>query len=80
MVTYNSLLTEAAETAKGHSYEKAIALLLRANEISRENSIAETALYDRVVLKAAIPRIDELLSDSRLKLWAGEPEAALASR
>ncbi len=77
VASYNSLLIEAAESAKGHSYEDAVKLLLRANELSHEYSIAETALYDSVVIKAGIPRIGELLSESRLKLWAGEPEVAL---
>ncbi|MHC1775424.1 MAG: hypothetical protein AB9834_08435 [Lentimicrobium sp.] len=78
LVSYNSLLSEAVEMAKSRSYAKAVELLLRATDLSREYAIAEDALYDSVISKAGIPRINEMLSGSRLKLWAGEPEAALA--
>lgn len=78
LASYTSFLNEAAESAKSHSYENAIGLLLKASELSREYSITETALYDSVVFKAGIPGINALLSESRLKLWAGEPETALA--
>lgn len=75
--SFESLVNQAAELSKGHEFKKAVDLLIQATEISREYHIISTALYDSIVDRAVITRINSLLSESRLKLWAGEPENAL---
>lgn len=77
IVSYNLHVQNAAESARILNHEKAVLLLVQASGLSRDHHIVQTALYDSIVAKSGISRINELLSEGRLKLWAGEPEIAL---
>jgi len=76
-INYNSLLKEAEESLKGFNLEKAVELLIQASDFSRKYPAIQQPLYDSIVLKAGIPKINALFSEGRIKLWAGEPENAL---
>jgi len=76
-VSYHSLLSQAAELVKVSDMEPAVELLLKAATLSRERGIQNTAIFDSLVMKAGSSRVNALLSEGRLKLWAGEPEKAL---
>ena len=76
-VSFNKILHGAAESAASFDNKKVVELLIEATELSREFRIPLTERYDTLVSKAAIPWINSLLSEGRLKLWAGEPENAL---
>ncbi|PKN98391.1 MAG: hypothetical protein CVU43_16325 [Chloroflexi bacterium HGW-Chloroflexi-5] len=76
-VSFNKILRGAAESAGSFDNKKAVDLLIEATELSREFRIPLTKRYDTLVSQAAIPYTNSLLSEGRLKLWAGEPENAL---
>jgi tetratricopeptide (TPR) repeat protein len=76
-VNYNLVLKEAEESLRDFNTEKAVELLLLASDLSRKYPDIYQPVYDSVLKKAGIPKINLLFSDGRLKLWAGEPEAAL---
>ncbi|MBK6347125.1 MAG: hypothetical protein IPF68_14575 [Bacteroidales bacterium] len=77
MVSYHTLLGQAAELVKVSEMKPAVELLLKAATLSRDSGILNTAYFDSLVMKAGSDRVNALLSEGRLKLWAGEPERAL---
>jgi hypothetical protein len=76
-VNYNVVLKEAEESLRDFNNDRAVELLLLASDLSRKYPDIYQPVYDSVLKKAGIPKINSLFSDGRLKLWAGEPEAAL---
>ncbi|MFH1120156.1 MAG: hypothetical protein V1775_10040 [Bacteroidota bacterium] len=77
LVSYKALVQSAAEMVKVSDFENAVSVLLQASAISCDQSISHTALYDSIAVEAGNARAISLLSEGRLKLWAGEPEEAL---
>lgn len=77
LFSYTSLVTQAADFSLVHNHMRAVEFLLKANELSIEHHLSHSALFDSIANFSGVFSIQSLLSDGRLKLWAGEPENAL---
>lgn len=75
-INYQSMLKSAEELSRAQQYGVAVEKLLEAEALQRRYPSIYNNLYDSLVSKAGLNNILSLLAEAKLKLWAGEAEAA----
>lgn len=74
---YQDLLEQARLEKLNHNRIKAVEILQEAALLERTASLETSVLFDTLVSVCALPVINDLYSQGRLKLWAGEPLEAI---
>lgn len=76
-IKFNRLIAESWKANSAHSKEEAFTRLFEAAKVFRNYSIHENPQYDTLIAKVGITKINNLYSEGRLKIWAGEPAKAM---
>lgn len=77
-IRYSRSLHAALDARRNFESEKVIQFMKQAALLYRDFKVKYSPDYDSLMAQSVIPHMNKMYSNGRLKLWAGEPEEALA--
>jgi len=77
LLRFSQSLDRAGKYSHEYKSDSAVSEMLTSATLIRKYNLPQSNLFDTLVSTVIFPRIRSLISEGRLKLWAGEPEPAL---